>query len=269
MTEQQLEAIAAAVLEQIPRERPCGTVPLEASARHVHLTQAAAEQLFGPGAQLKPQRALSQPGEFLAEQRVKLVTPKGTLEHVAVLGPVRGAVQAELSLTDCRALGIQAPVKLSGNLAGAAALLIVGPAGHLYAKDCAIAAQNHIHMTPQDAAAFGVADGQTVCVRAQTARPVAFECVTVRVSERFALACHLDFDEANACALAPGNVGEVFVRGAAGGAQSPAAQPHRAKLITEAMAKQMTGPVRLQKGAIITPAARDVFAQKKILVEWV
>ena len=128
-----------------------GEFPVEASARHVHLTREAVEALFGPGARLTKKRDLSQPGEFLSDQRVKLVTPKGEIPNVAVLGPERGAVQVELSLTDARTLGVRAPVNLSGDLSGAGDVWLVGERGVLAAPGSAIAARAHIHMTPADA----------------------------------------------------------------------------------------------------------------------
>lgn len=180
-----------------------GTVPLEISARHVHLTREAVARLFGPGVSLTSKRPLSQPGEFLSEQRVKLVTAKGSIENVAVLGPERAAVQCELSLTDCRTLGIAAPVNLSGNLAGAGDVVIIGPAGLLEAGGCVIAARAHIHLTPDTAKALGVSDGQHVRVAVETGRPVTFDDVVIRVRESFSPAMHIDFDEANACACGP------------------------------------------------------------------
>lgn len=182
---------------------------IEASARHVHLTTQAVEALFGPGARLTKKRDLSQPGEFLSDQRVKLVTPKGEIANVAVLGPERGAVQVELSLTDARGLGVAAPVNLSGDLTGAGDVYLVGDHGMIAAPGSVIAAKAHIHMTPADAARLGVKDGDLVRVRARTSRPVTFDQVVVRVKGSFALAMHIDFDEANGCGLGRGDMGEI------------------------------------------------------------
>lgn len=184
--------------------------PIEASARHVHLTKEAVEALFGPGARLTKKRDLSQPGEFLSQQRVRLVTAKGEIAGVAVLGPERSAVQVELSLTDARVLGVRAPVNLSGDLTGAGDVYLVGEAGMLPAPGSVIAARTHIHMTPADARRFGVRDGEVVRVQAKTQRPVTFDRVVVRVKESFALAMHIDFDEANACALESGAAGVIL-----------------------------------------------------------
>lgn len=184
--------------------------PIEASARHVHLTREAVEALFGPGARLTKKRDLSQPGEFLSDQRVRLVTAKGEIANVAVLGPERSAVQVELSLTDARTLGVKAPVNLSGDLSGAGDVYLMGEKGMLSAPGSVIAAKAHIHMTPADADRLGVKDGEVVRVKARTDRPVTFDQVVVRVKSSFALAMHIDFDEANACALGNGATGTIL-----------------------------------------------------------
>ena len=207
MNENEIRSIVEKVLSQVAESKK--PIPIEASARHVHLNKEAVELLFGKGAKLTKKRDLSQPGEFLSEQRLKLVTAKGELVNVAVLGPERKAVQVELSMTDCRTLGIKAPVNLSGDLSGAGDVLLVSPNACLDAKGSVIVAQNHIHMTPADAAYYGVSDSQSVKVRANTARPVTFENVVIRVSEKFALAMHIDFDEANACCLGKADTGTI------------------------------------------------------------
>ena len=173
-------------------------VPVEISARHVHLDQAAVDVLFGPGYQIREKRPLSQPGQYLAEERIKLVTAKGEMSNVAILGPLRKAVQVELSLSDARALGIKAPVNQSGDLSGAGDVILIGPKGVVMAKGSVIVAKAHIHMTPADAEKYKVVDGEKVSVRMNTERPVTIDDVVVRVSKDFALAMHIDFDEANA-----------------------------------------------------------------------
>ncbi len=207
MNENEIRSIVEKVLSQVGESKK--PVPIEASARHVHLSKEAVELLFGKGATLTKKRDLSQPGEFLSEQRLKLVTAKGELVNVAVLGPERKAVQVELSMTDCRSLGIKAPINLSGDLSGAGDVLLVSPTACLNAKGSVIVAQNHIHMTPADAAYYGVSDGQSVKVSANTSRPVTFDNVIIRVSEKFALAMHIDFDEANACCLGKADTGTI------------------------------------------------------------
>lgn len=207
MNENEIRSIVAKVLSQIGDDKK--PVPIEASARHVHLSKEAVELLFGAGATLTKKRDLSQPGEFLSEQRLKLVTAKGEIANVAVLGPERKAVQAELSMTDCRTLGIKAPVNLSGDLSGAGDVYLVSERAVLDAKGSVIVAQNHIHMTPADAEYYCVTDGQSVSVKTNTSRPVSFDNVIIRVNKNFALAMHIDFDEANACLLGKNDTGKI------------------------------------------------------------
>ena len=206
MDEQTIRSIVAGVLAQYAgsgdsqkADRQPDQVPVEVSARHVHLSQEDVERLFGAGHQLTPKRDLSQPGQFLCEERLSLVTAKGELRNVAVLGPARSQTQVELSQTDCRTLGLKAPVRLSGHLDGAESVYLFSAQGAIQAKGSVIIAQNHIHMTPADAAFYGVSDGQKVRVRMETGRPITFEDVLVRVSASAGLAMHIDFDEANAC----------------------------------------------------------------------
>lgn len=182
---------------------------LEASGRHVHLTGQQAQTLFGHG--LTPQRPLSQPGQFLCRERVTVAGPKGTLENVAVLGPVRSAGQVELSLTDARTLGIQAPIRLSGDVAATPGATLIGAEGTVTLPEGVIVARRHIHLRPEDARRFGVRDKQTVRLKAYTRRPLVFEDVVVRVSDKFAPYVHLDYDEANACGFVPGDLGRILL----------------------------------------------------------
>lgn len=182
---------------------------VETSARHIHLTAEAVEALYGAGAQLIVRKMLSQPGQFAcANEKITLVGPKGSLA-VSVLGPIRSANQVELSFTDARALGITPPVRESGDVAGTPGLKLVGPAGEIEIAEGAIVAKRHIHMTPADAEAFGVQDKQIVKVRLDTARPLIFDDVVVRVSPKFALAMHIDTDECNAAAAFGAVTGEI------------------------------------------------------------
>ncbi len=184
-------------------------VELEASGRHVHVTKAQAQTLFGHG--LTPKRPLSQPGQYLANERVTVRGPKGEFENVAVLGPEREAGQVEISLTDARALGVTPPVRLSGDVADSPGAVLIGPKGQVILTEGVIAAQRHIHMTPEDAARFGVADRQVVRLQACTERPLVFWDVAVRVSPKFATFVHLDYDEANACGFRPGDLGRILL----------------------------------------------------------
>ena len=195
------EALAKAVLGRI-------FVELEASGRHVHVTKEQAQQLFGHG--LTPKRPLSQPGQFLANERVTVIGPKGEFQNVAVLGPERKEAQVEISLTDGRQLGIDPPVRPSGDVKGSPGAVLVGPQGRVEVSQGVIAAQRHIHMTPEDAARMGVKDKQVVRMQAFTQRPVIFEDVVVRVSKDFTTFAHLDYDEANACGFQKGDLGRIL-----------------------------------------------------------
>ena len=183
---------------------------VETSARHVHVTQQDLETLFGPGYELHPKKYLSQPGQFASEERVDVVGPKKTLSRVSILGPIRPATQIELSLTDARSIGVDAPIRESGDVAGSGACKLVGPCGEVEVKEGVIAAKRHIHMTPEDAAEYGIQDKAIVNVKINTpGRSLIFGDVVVRVSPKFSLAMHIDTDESNA-ACASGNVmGEI------------------------------------------------------------
>ena len=174
-------------------------VLVETSARHVHVTDADLETLFGKGYQLTVKKELSQPGQYASNERVTVVGPKKELKNVSILGPVRAATQIELSLTDARSIGIIAPVRESGDIVGSAGCKLVGPAGDVEVKEGVIAAKRHIHMTPEDAAKAGVADKEIVKVACGgEGRKLVFDDVVIRVSDKFATAMHIDTDESNA-----------------------------------------------------------------------
>ena len=183
-------------------------VPLEASGRHVHLTEDQAETLFGHG--LTTERELSQPGQYLCRERVSVLGPKGEFRNVAVLGPVRKEAQVEISITDGRILGITPPVRLSGDVAGSPGCTLVGPMGKVELHQGVIVAQRHIHLTPEEGKHFGVQDKQVVKLQTFTTRPCVFENVVVRISEGFAAAVHLDYDEANGCGFRKGDLGRII-----------------------------------------------------------
>ena len=176
---------------------------VETSARHIHLTDEAVKALYGPEATLVVKKMLSQPGQFAtANDKIKLVGPKGEM-MVSVLGPTRPANQVELSFTDARALGLKdVPVRESGDVAGTPGLKLIGPAGELEINEGVIIAKRHIHFNPQEAADFGVENGQIVKVRIQSERTTIYDDVVCRVSPKYALAMHIDTDECNAaCAF--------------------------------------------------------------------
>ncbi len=187
-------------------------VLVETSARHVHVTQEVLETLFGAGYALTKKKDLSQPGQFASNERVDVVGPKKTITGVSILGPVRPETQVELSLTDARSIGVAAPVRESGDIAGSGACKLVGPCGEVEIAEGVIAAKRHIHMTTADAAAMGLADKQIVSVKVPSGngRALVFGDVVVRVSDKYALAMHIDTDESNAAGVAPGTMGEIL-----------------------------------------------------------
>lgn len=185
------------------------TVELEASGRHVHLTARAVEDLFGPGQRLTPVRELSQPGQFVCAQRVDVIGPKGEFRNVAVLGPERKECQVEVSATDARVLGLDPPVRQSGDLRDSCPVTLRAGERTVTLDQGLIVAQRHVHMTPQDAQRFGVTDGQTVGLKCLTSRPAVLEDTVVRVSDKFATYVHLDYDEANAVGWRKGDRGRL------------------------------------------------------------
>ncbi|HIZ83861.1 MAG TPA: phosphate propanoyltransferase [Firmicutes bacterium] len=175
----------------------------EISARHVHLSKEHLAVLFGEGYQLTNKKDLSQPGQFACEERVTVVGPKRELKNVSILGPVRPESQVELSMTDARSIGVSAPVRESGDLEGSAPCKLIGPCGEVELQQGVIIAKRHIHMTPEDAEKYGMQDKQIVRVAVKSAeRSLIFEDVVCRVSPKYALAMHLDTDEANAAGMA-------------------------------------------------------------------
>ncbi len=182
-------------------------LPMEASGRHVHLTEADALTLFGHP--LTEKRPLSQPGQYLCHERVSICGIRGTMHAVAVLGPARKESQVEISMTDARSLGIDAPVRLSGSIEATPGIELHGPKGCVKLLKGVIVAKRHIHMTPADAVRYGLASGDEVQVRCFTARPIVLQQVPVRVSEKFSTVLHMDYDEANACGFLPGDVGMI------------------------------------------------------------
>jgi len=184
---------------------------VETSARHIHLTQADLETLCGPGTQLQAVRPLSQPGQFVSQVRLTLIGPKKSLEHVVVLGPVRPASQVEVSATEARMLGLNPPVRESGDIQDSSPITIQGPVGNIQLTIGCIIAKRHIHMTPEDAGEFGVQDKQMVAVAVQSPqRKLIFADVVVRVRKDFALAMHIDTDEGNAAGLSGDGQGTLL-----------------------------------------------------------
>ncbi|MBO8167555.1 MAG: phosphate propanoyltransferase [Thermoanaerobacteraceae bacterium] len=182
-----------------------GRVPVGVSNRHVHLSKEHLEILFGEGYELTQIKELSQPGQYAAKETVSLVGPKGIIEGVRILGPVRRQTQVEISRTDSFRLGIKAPVRESGNLKGTPGCMLVGPAGTVTLNEGVIIAARHIHMSPSEAKQFGVEDGDLVSVLVDGERELSFHNVIIRVNEKFRLEMHIDTDEANAALLSNGS----------------------------------------------------------------
>ncbi len=187
-------------------------VLVEISARHVHLSQSDLETLFGADHKLTVKKELSQPGQFACEERVRVIGTKGEFAAVSVLGPVRKDTQVEISLTDARTIGVAAPVRESGDIAGSGACRLAGPAGEIEISEGVIAARRHIHATVADAQRMNLKNGEIVSVEIPSAngRNLVFGDVVVRVSDSYALAMHIDTDEANAAGMAPNTIGKII-----------------------------------------------------------
>ncbi|MCL2053421.1 MAG: phosphate propanoyltransferase [Oscillospiraceae bacterium] len=183
---------------------------VETSARHLHVTQEHLEILFGKGAELTRKKELSQPGQFASGERVEIKGPKKSLAGVSILGPVRPVTQVEISATDARSIGINAPIRESGDVAGSAGCVIVGPCGEVEISEGVIVAKRHIHLTPADAKELGVSDKDIVYVKFDTeGRKAVLGDVVCRVHENFSRAMHIDTDEANAVSSTNGTTGEI------------------------------------------------------------
>lgn len=185
-------------------------IPIGVSARHVHVSKEHLELLFGSGHKLTAIKELSQPGQFAADERVTLVGPKGIIQRVRILGPIRKATQVEISKTDCYTLGIDAPVRESGNIKGSPGIVIVGPYGPVKIEHGVIVAKRHIHFTPKDAGEFGVSDGDTLVVKVEGERPLIFGDVVARIRDDFSLDFHIDTDEANAAGIGHGDMATIL-----------------------------------------------------------
>ena len=208
MESKNIELITKMVIDAINQSEDKGNgfmVPIGVSARHVHLTQEHVETLFGPGYQLTKKKDLMG-GQFASNETVTIIGLKlRAIENVRVLGPVRSATQVEVSATDAIKLGMNVPVRMSGDIAGSAPIAIVGPKGAIYLKEGCIVAMRHIHMSPSDARAAGVKNGDIVSVKADNERGTIFNQVAIRVDDSFTLEMHIDTDEANAAKIATGN----------------------------------------------------------------
>ncbi|MFD0771932.1 phosphate propanoyltransferase [Bacillus sp. CGMCC 1.60114] len=185
-------------------------IPIGVSNRHIHVTKEDLEKLFGNGYELTVAKELSQPGEFAATETVTIKTEKSEIAKVRILGPVRKFTQVEISKTDARKLGIDAPIRSSGNIVGTPGITVIGPNGEIQIDKGVIVAERHIHMTSKDAEHFQVRDGQYVSIKVSGDRALIFHQVLVRVKDTFALDMHIDTDEANSGNIKTGDFGELL-----------------------------------------------------------
>lgn len=214
MQENLVQKIVEEVLQQVLKNQPSsqhdGKIPIGVSARHVHLAQAEVEKLFGENYQLTPKFELSQPGQFATEETVVIAGPKGSIERVRILGPVRSLSQVEISWTDAMKIGVKPPLRISGDIKGSSPVTLIGPNGSVVLHEGLIIAQAHIHMSPADSARFQVADGQSMQIKVEGIRPIILSNVMIRVSERYRLEMHIDTDEANAGLIHQGAFAEII-----------------------------------------------------------
>lgn len=210
MDNSNVELITKMVLEAVEKKKAAQSeegflVPIGVSARHIHLTQEHVEILFGEGYHLTKFKELMG-GQFASNEKVTIVGLKlRAIENVRVLGPVRKQTQVEISATDAISLGVKAPIRESGNIAGSAPIAVIGPKGAIYLDEGCIVAKRHIHMAPKDAMAAGVHDGDIVAVKADNVRGTVFNNVQIRVDDSFTLEMHIDTDEANAAQIKTGD----------------------------------------------------------------
>ncbi|AIG26993.1 MULTISPECIES: ethanolamine utilization phosphate acetyltransferase EutD [Brevibacillus] len=202
-----IESIVDEVVKRV-NEEMC--VPIEASGKHVHLSRADIDTLFGPGYELTKMKDLSQPGQYACKERVTLIGPKGALHNVVVLGPERKETQVEIALTDSVALGVKGIIKESGQLEGTPGIVIASATNMVQLQRGLIVAKRHIHMTPEDAKKHNVVNGETVQVKVFSNRPLIFDDVMIRVSPSYATFMHIDYDEANACGFTKGTMGKIL-----------------------------------------------------------
>lgn len=281
-----IETIVKMVLERIETiERAkmstmTDLIPIEVSARHIHISNEHLEYLFGKGYELTPKRQLSQPGEFLSEERVDVIGPKGVLESVAILGPCRQNTQAELSFTDAFSIGVDAPLRLSGDLTNSETIFIKNGSKIIEAVNSTIVAKRHIHMTQEIADRLNVKDQQTVKVKVNSRRPLVFDDVIIRVDEKSTLNMHIDYDEANSCGYEDGINGIIIevedngnkvgipIKDGSKTNNSMASYKVEKKLITEDGIKGIMQKgykeIIITKKNIITPLAKDLINKNGI-----
>lgn len=203
-------AVQLAMSESVFKKTGKIYVPVASSNRHIHLTAEDVQRLFGAGYTLQVQKELSQPGQYACKEVVTIAGPKGKLEKVRVLGPVRSKTQIEISMTDSFKLGVKGVVRMSGDVEGTPGIRIIGPAGTIDAPQGTIVAARHLHLSQEQADLFGLRNGQEVSLRAEGERGLVFEHVVVRCGKGHDMEVHLDTDEANAAAMKCGTMMEVI-----------------------------------------------------------
>ena len=207
MDEELVKKIVIAVQKGLTKKI---SIEIEASGRHIHLSRRAVDELFGSGYQLTKVKELSQPGQYVCQERLTVVGPKGSLTNVVILGPERPDSQVEISLTDARLIGISVPLRESGDIVDTPGVTLLGN-GNVYQLDKGlIMAKSHIHLTEVDAAHWGLRNKELVQVQVMSKRPLIFDDVLVRVSPNYATFMHIDYDEANACGHFPGLQGSII-----------------------------------------------------------
>lgn len=276
MDKQLIERIVADVIAQMSQADDAArsnAIPVAVSARHIHLSAAHVEVLFGKGYELTKRSDLSQPGQFACNETVLIAGPKSSLERVRVLGPPRQLTQAEISWTDAMKIGVRPPLRESGDIQGSAPLHVIGPAGSLQLTEGLIIAQAHIHMSPRDAKEHGVENGQVVPVKINSQRPLTLDHVLIRVSDRYRLEMHIDTDEGNAAFVQKGMTGHIVLpqgetvasvpvreqaAAPAPAVSVPKSHSYERKLLSRADVQAIEEPaIFVTKKTIVTPLARD------------
>ncbi len=205
-----IDKVINEVIKRVKEQNIDDTVEIEASGRHVHLSNEDLEKLFGKGYELTKKKELSQPGEFLSGEKVNLIGPKGVISGVSILGPVRKQSQVEVSMTDTRVLGLKAEIKESGNLENTPSIVLMSEKSCLKIDQGLIVAKRHVHLTPEDAEIFNVNNGDLVGVKVDSERSAILQDVVVRISEKYSSKIHVDYDEANAIGFRDGMRGKIL-----------------------------------------------------------
>ncbi|BDR87459.1 ethanolamine utilization phosphate acetyltransferase EutD [Clostridium tetani] len=210
ISNEEINYIVDEVTKRLKEKKEDLGILIEASGKHVHLSKEHVEKLFGEGYELTKKRDLSQPGQYLCEEKVMLIGPKGVMQNVSVLGPTRGNTQVEVSKSDAVSLGINAPIRMSGDINGTSPIILASKTSVVRLEEGGIVAKRHIHMTPEDALKYGVTDKEKVKVKVKGERSLIFDEVIVRVSDKFNTVVHIDYDEANACGFVKNTRGEIL-----------------------------------------------------------